>query len=119
MPTACAEYSVLALFSSAKIFVYHLPVDMRKSYEGLGGLVEQIFDQTVTANAYFAFFNRQKNRVKVLYWDGDGLVIWYKRLEKGTFSLPKDSDKPVSRREFLMLLEGITPKKIKHRYTLS
>jgi transposase len=57
--------------------------------------------------------------MKVLYWDGDGLVIWYKRLEKGRFSKKKTDNPIMNRREFLMLLEGITPKRLQARYNIS
>jgi transposase len=56
--------------------------------------------------------------MKVLFWDGDGFVIWYKRLEKGTFSCKWGSEATLDRRAFLMLLEGITPKRLQSRFSL-
>jgi transposase len=56
--------------------------------------------------------------MKVLYWDGDGFVIFYKRLEKGSFAVKKDGPPFIPRREFLMLLEGITPKRLQTRFSL-
>jgi transposase len=55
--------------------------------------------------------------MKVLYWDQDGLALWYKRLEKGCFNR-KDNTENITRKEFLMLLEGITPKKIQSRFSI-
>lgn len=89
---------------------------MRKSFEGLSAAIEQEFSVSITSGAFFVFLNRRKNRMKILYWDGDGLAIWYKRLEKGRFST-KTAEKPcMNRREFFLLLEGITPKRLNLRY---
>ena len=56
--------------------------------------------------------------MKVLYWDGDGFALWYKRLEKGSFLRQKGDPILMKRREFFMLLEGVTPKKIQRRFSL-
>jgi transposase len=58
--------------------------------------------------------------VKLLYWNSDGLAIWYKRLEKGSFSMPRmhDTDGRIDRRELSLLLEGIGPKKVSRRYII-
>jgi len=88
---------------------------MQKSFEGLCFLVEKTFPMQLFTGAFFIFLNRQKNRMKILYWDQDGLSIWYKFLERGRFS---DKNYPtfLNRKEFVMLLEGITPKRIQNRY---
>jgi transposase len=57
--------------------------------------------------------------MKVLSWDGDGLVIWFKRLEKGTFSYSWGSVDQMDRKTFLMLLEGVIPKKVQARYKVT
>jgi len=91
---------------------------MRKSFEGLCGIVERGFEEEINPETYFVFLNKRRDRMKVLYWDVDGLAIWYKRLEKGTFG--KGTETPLmSRRDFLMLLEGIEPKKLKKRFKFS
>jgi transposase len=66
--------------------------------------------------AYFVFVNRLRDRMKVLYWDGDGFAIWWKRLEKGSFNLVGNNKDLINRREFFMLLEGIIPRKIQKRF---
>lgn len=106
---------MLGLDHNAKLFLYREAVDMRKGFEGLGALASQQV-LPLTSGAYFVFLNRQRNRMKVLYWDGDGLVIWYKRLEKGSF-LRSDLEL-MGRRDFLLMLEGVTPKKIQKRFRL-
>ena len=109
---------MLAIFAAARIFLYGYPVNMHKSFEGLCGLVEEAFDEEFTSGAYFVFLNRQRDRMKVLYWDVDGLSIWYKRLERGSFTPGSNGKKLITRREFLMLLEGVIPKRINRRYKL-
>lgn len=107
---------MITLAGTARVFLCDKPVDMRKSFEGLGKIVEETFDDELVSGSYFAFINRQRDRIKVLYWDGDGLAIWYKRLEKGAFSRSEKHGSLLDRRAFMLLLEGVTPKKINRRY---
>jgi transposase len=110
---------MLALAGGARFFLYRDPVDLRKGFEGLSLFVERVFQQEVTGGGYFIFLNKRRDRMKVLYWDGDGLAIWYKRLEKGTF-LRKNMDRELmERREFLMLLEGVTPHRMQKRFQIT
>ncbi len=101
------------------ISIYSDPVDMRKSFCGLVGIVRCFLKSDPLSGQLFVFFNRNRNRMKILYWDGDGYVIWYKRLERGTFRLPGfDSGTAsigISRAEFLLILEGFEPSKLKKR----
>jgi transposase len=110
---------MLALTGNARFFLHKESVDLRKGFEGLSLIVESIFEQEVTGGAYFIFINHRRDRMKVLYWDGDGLAIWYKRLEKGTFSRKKFEKMMIERREFLMLLEGITPHRLQRRFRIA
>jgi transposase len=80
---------MLSLPTSLRVFAKTGPTDMRKSFDGLTGLIERELGQQVESGDLFLFFNRRSNRVKVLWFAGDGLVIWYKRLEGGTFEVPK------------------------------
>jgi len=64
----------------ARIFLCKDPVNMRKSFEGLGTIVEQLFPGELLSGALFIFLNRQRNCMKALFWERDGFAIWYKRL---------------------------------------
>src|SRR5205807_2426274 len=70
------------------VFLCMLPTDMRKSFDSLAGLIEQQLGQDPLAGDLFVFRSRRGDRLKLLYWDSDGLAIWYKRLEEGTFLFP-------------------------------
>jgi transposase len=107
---------MLNISSTHRLLLYQEPVRMNKSFEGLSAVVEQAFPGEILSGSYFIFLNRLKDHMKVLYWDGDGLAIWYKRLEKGTFATGKDKKIALNRREFFMLLEGVTPQKMQCRY---
>ena len=109
---------MLTLPAQARLFLCQTPVSMRKSFEGLSAVVEHIFPGELLSGAFFIFLSRRRDHMKVLYWDGDGFVIFYKRLERGHFSINKDSSLPLERRDFFMLLEGITPKRLQRRFFL-
>jgi len=101
---------------SAKIFLCREPVNMRMSFEGLGTLVEQLFPGELLTGSLFLFLNKSRSCLKILFWDRDGFCIFYKRLERGTF--PGNMQKQtLDRREFLMLLEGIEPQKIRPNFS--
>ena len=108
---------MLTINSASRIFLCHLPTDLRKGFEGLSTIVESTFEEKViTSNAYFVFLNKSRDRIKILYWDIDGLAIWYKRLEAGRFPKQAKTHPLIDRREFLMLLEGVVPRRLHKRY---
>lgn len=108
---------MLTLPANARIFLCKDPMNMRKSFEGLGYIVEQLFPGELFSGALFIFLNRHHSHMKVLFWDRDGFAIWYKRLERGSFA-KNIQNNVLDRREFLMLLEGIEPKKIRSKFSL-
>ena len=109
---------MLAISSNTRFFFYQHAVSMHKGFEGLSAIIEEAFPQELFTGAFFIFLNRKKDHMKILCWDSDGLAIWYKRLEKGAFASSNISENKMTRKEFLMLLEGITPKKIQTRFSL-
>ena len=88
---------MLTLPTSLRVFAKTGPTDMRRSFNGLVGLVENELHQQVGYGDLFLFFNRLGDRVKVLWFAGDGLVIWYKRLELGTFEVPQSQRRQCGR----------------------
>ncbi len=73
------------LSAAVRVFLCSQPTDMRKSFDGLVGMVREYLGQDPLSGHLFLFLNRRRDRVKILFWERDGLVIWYKRLEAGTF----------------------------------
>ena len=96
---------------------------MRKSFDGLSKLVHETIRQNPLAGHVFVFINKRSDRIKLLYWDSDGYAMWYKRLEKGTFTLPckVGNDYQLEHRTLSMILEGIDFKNIhmKRRFKLN
>ncbi|KAB1438340.1 IS66 family insertion sequence element accessory protein TnpB [Candidatus Galacturonibacter soehngenii] len=84
--------------------------DMRKSIDGLAAMVQQNFHLDPFSNSLFLFCGRKCSRLKALYWEGDGFVILYKRLESGSFQWPRNQDEiqKISQQEFRWLLEGLS-----------
>ena len=93
------------------IYLYNLPVDMRRSFDGLMSIVQSEFEQDVRQGDLFLFINRRRDRIKMLWWDDDGLAIFMKRLEQGTFERPRvsgdDQHVRMDRTELALLLSGI------------
>jgi transposase len=79
---------MLSFSGSFKIFVLVEPCDMRKGFNGLYGMVSTTFGEDPRSGALFVFSNRRHTRIKILYWDGSGLWVLTKRLERGSFSWP-------------------------------
>jgi transposase len=93
--------------SSLKVYLYNQPVDMRKSMNGLSGLVEQQMNASPFSKSLFVFTNKGRDKLKILYWEKNGFVVWYKRLEKERFTWFKDENpKSISVKELNFLLDG-------------
>lgn len=95
---------------SAQVYLYMEPVDMRKSIDGLAALVEQEMDLSPALEAIFVFCNRGRDKIKLLYWERNGFVVWYKRLEKQRFQWLRDAEfiyQLRTGRELNQLLDGL------------
>jgi transposase len=79
---------MISLPHPVRVFLHTPATDLRKGFDALCGLVTTAFAQDPTSGHLFLFVNRRRDRIKILYWDRDGLAIWYKRLESGTFQIP-------------------------------
>ncbi len=93
-----------------RVFAYAEPCDMRKSYEGLGGIVRNELEMDVLSGDMFVFTNRRRNRSKVLLFDGTGMCIYMKRLDKGQFAAlwkrTEESTVSLTSSELSLFLEG-------------
>lgn len=101
---------MIAIASTTRIFIYTGATDMRKGFCGLSGLVKEHFKVDLFSGHLFVFFNRKRDYVKVLAWDHDGLSIWSKRLERGTFEKLKrtvEGDFEIDSAELVMMLRGV------------
>ena len=101
---------MISLPSAVRAFFCTRAVDMRKSFDGLSGLVEECFRQDLLDGHLFLFVNRRRDRIKALYFDHDGLAIWYKRLEVGSFQVPDAGDRDgveLDPAQLAMILSGI------------
>ena len=103
---------MLTLSSQIRIFAATQPVDFRKGFDGLVQIVRDRFGTDPFSGDFFCFFNRRRDRVKILAWDRNGFWLYYKRLERGTFERI-DACAPrmeIDRVRMTMLLEGIDSK---------
>jgi transposase len=102
-----------------RIYLCTSPADMRKGFDTLAALVREHLGYDPLSGHLFLFVGRDRDRMKILYWDSDGFALWYKRLEEGTFRLPSPKSKGTSvelkASELAMLLAGIDLTSIKRR----
>ena len=111
--------SLLSPLGQTKIYLYAKPLDMRKSFDGLHGIVQSEFLRDIRCGDLFLFLNRRLDRVKLIHWDRDGLAIWMKRLERGTFQRPRRSASgaqvEMDATDLALLLSGIELTSVKRR----
>ena len=94
----------------AKIYLVTGYTDMRKSIDGLMGIIRNTYEMDPFANALFLFCGRKCDRLKALHFDKDGFVLYYKRLDNGRYQWPRSAAeaRPLSRQEYRWLLEGLS-----------
>lgn len=104
------------LFSDRyRYFIYRGGCDMRKGYDGLCGLILNEFKMSPLSGDVFIFISKPRNKIKILHWQGDGFVIYSKRLEKGTFELPKNNSISIQAQQLQFIMDGIYLTSIKKR----
>ncbi len=108
---------MLSFSSRQRYFVYRGVTDMRKGFNGLSGLVRDHVAHDLLSGDVFVFLNKRRDRIKLLVWDRDGFVVWYKVLERGTFELPGSENDALelSWTDIQLLLEGIEIKSVVRR----
>ncbi len=103
----------------AQLYLYAKDVDMRRSFDGLQAIVQSEFMRDILQGDTFLFLNKRRDRIKILWWDGDGMAIFMKRLEAGTYQRPCMAADQVSllmdRTEVELLLSGIELSSVKRR----
>lgn len=112
---------MFGLSAAVRVYLAKEPADMRKSFDGLSALVAGVLELDPLSGHLFVFINKRRDRIKILYWDRDGLAVWAKRLESGTFRLPDAAAGRVemTTADLAALLAGIdlNTARRRHRYT--
>jgi transposase len=108
-----------ALHQAPQLYLYVKSVDMRRSFDGLHAIVQSEFKLNILTGDMFLFLNKRRDRIKILWWDGDGMAIFMKRLEAGTYQLPTVTSDQASlvmdRTQVELLLSGIELSSVKRR----
>lgn len=101
---------MLGLSANLRYFLCCSPIDMRNGFDGLAGIVRNQLKKDPISGDVFIFLNKTRTHIKLLYWDGDGFALFYKRLERGRYALSAHGElsKQIKREELLMLLEGLS-----------
>jgi transposase len=109
---------VLSLSPATRVFVAVAPVDMRKGFNGLYAHVLAVLQQDPLSGHVFVYTNRLRNRVKLVYWDGSGLWVAAKRLERGRFGWPSGdgASRCLRPEELTLLLHGLDGQSRPHWY---
>lgn len=110
---------MISFSNSQRFYLFSKPADMRKSFDGLGGIVNNLMGGNLFSGDVFLFINRRRDCMKLLVWESNGFWIFFKRLEEGTFEFPlsKEGSNEVQIKweELIMILEGIKLNSVKRR----
>jgi transposase len=107
---------MFSLTAQQRYFLYTEAVDMRKSFDGLSGIVQNQLGKDVCSGDVYIFLGKDLTKVKLLVWEPSGFVLYYKRLEAGTFALPANKEKSIhiAYSDLCLLIEGVEVE-VKHR----
>jgi transposase len=110
---------MLTFAPNVRIYLHARPTDLRKSFDGLSALVRNVFQADLLDGSLFLFVNRRGDRLKILWWDRDGLALFYKRLEAGSFETLRPEGEAatveIDATELAMLLSGVSLASAKRR----
>jgi transposase len=110
---------MLSFAANMRMYLHARPTDMRKSFDGLCALVRSVFQADPLDGSLFLFVNRRGDRLKMLWWDRDGLTLFYKRLESGTFEMLRPEGEAatveIDAAQLAMLLSGVSLASAKRR----
>ena len=110
---------MFTLSDNHRFLLYSQPTDMRKSFDGLSGLIKNQLATDPRNGDVFLFINKGRDKIKLLHWNGSGYTLYYKRLEKGTFELPSYKQKKGSVKltyaKLVMIIDGLSIKNVVHR----
>ena len=110
---------MFTLSDAHRFLLYSVPTDMRKSFDGLSGLIRNQLSSDPRSGDVFLFVNKNRDKLKLLHWSGAGYTLYYKRLERGTFELPRYGKKAGSIKldyaRMVMIIDGLSIKNIHHR----
>ena len=110
---------MFTLSSQNKFHLYSKPTDMRKSFDGLSGLIQNTLERSPLHGDVFIFINKKRDKMKLLHWQGVSFTLYYKRLEAGTFELPDYDDEigsiSLTYTEIVMIVDGLTVQNIQRR----
>ncbi len=112
---------MLNLSEARKYFLYRGKTDMRKSFDGLCGLVRDKLFREPLSGEIFVFLSKRKNQIRLLLWEGDGFALYSKRLEKGTFEIPDSPSQCMELKcdQLLFILKGIKLSSVEKRNRFS
>ena len=110
---------MLHLSASCRYYLHRGATDMRKGFDSLCGIVSSQLQMNVLSGSVFIFINKKHTQVKLLLWEGDGLALYYKRLEKGTYEVPwinnNSKDISIGHEALQHILQGVSLKSVRKR----
>lgn len=110
---------MFTLSSNLRFHLYNQPTDMRKSFNSLSGIIRNELDRNPCNGEVFIFINKPRNKIKLLHWQGIGFTLYYRRLEEGTFDVPRYDPTVgsvyLSYTQIVMLVDGLSVKNIAKR----
>jgi len=110
---------MLHLSAAVQYYLYTGITDMRKGFDSLCGIVSSEMKLDALSGAIFIFINRRRTQVKLLLWEGDGLSLYHKRLERGTYEMPvisnANSHSAITYQQLQFILQGVALQKIQYR----